>query len=117
MIKKRGCNMKVNEMGEEKEEESGSNVLDISTLDVYPILGFFLNILNVKAWQYMGLRVDPKTQKIQKDLKKAILTIDCVAFIIDKLAPQLEDDERNKLRSLLTDLQINYVSQQKATEQ
>ena len=111
------CIMKVNEMGKESEKENGSNVFDISTLDVYPILGFFLNILNVKAWQYMGLRVDPKTQKIQKDLKKAILTIDCVAFIIDKLAPQLEDDERNKLRALLTDLQINYVSQQKATEQ
>ena len=42
--------MKVNEMGEdemreEREKETGSNVLDISTLDVYPILGFFLNIL------------------------------------------------------------------------
>lgn len=108
--------MKVNEM-EESEKETGSNVLDISALDVYPILGFFLNILNVKAWQYMGLRVDPKTQKIQKDFKKAILTIDCVAFIIDKLAPQLEDVERNKLRSLLTDLQINYVRQKKAAEQ
>jgi len=109
--------MKVNDMGGENEKETGSNILDISTLDVYPILGFFLNILNVKAWQYMGLRVDPKTQKIKKDFKKAILTIDCVAFIIDKLAPQLEDAERNKLRSLLTDLQINYVRQVKAAEQ
>lgn len=104
-------------MGEEHEKDPGSNVLDISTLDIYPILGFFLNILNVKAWQYMGLRVDPNTQKIQKDLQKAILTIDCVAFIIDKLAPQLEEDERNKLRALLTDLQINYVRQQKTDEQ
>jgi hypothetical protein len=60
--------------------------------------------------------VDPQTQKIQKDFKKAILTIDCVAFIIDKLAPQLGDDERTKLRALLTDLQINYVRQQKAAE-
>ena len=102
---------------EHDNEKNDANVLDISALDVYPILGFFLNILNVKAWQYMGLRVDPKTQKIQKDFKKAILTIDCVAFIIDKLAPQVEDDERTKLRSLLTDLQINYVRQQKATEQ
>ncbi len=109
--------MKVNDMREENEKETGSNILDISTFDVYPILGFFLNILNVKAWQYMGLRVDPKTQKIKKDFKKAILTIDCVAFIIDKLAPQLEDAERNKLRSLLTDLQINYVRQVKAAEQ
>jgi hypothetical protein len=104
-------------MAEESEKENGTNILDISALDVYPILGFFLNVLNVKAWQYMGLRVDPQTQKIQKDFKKAILTIDCVAFIIDKLAPQLEDDERTKLRSLLTDLQINYVRQQKAAEQ
>ena len=110
------CIMKVNKMEEENEKETGSNALDISTLDVYPILGFFLNILNVKAWQYMGLRVDTKTQKIQKDFKKAILTIDCVAFIIDKLAPQLDDDERNKLRALLTDLQINYVRQRKAAE-
>ena len=69
-------------MGEESEKENGTNILDISALDVYPILGFFLNILNVKAWQYMGLRVDPQTQKIQKDFKKAILTIDCVPFII-----------------------------------
>ncbi len=109
--------MKVNEMGEENEKETGSKGLDISSLDVYPILMFFLNILNVKAWQYMGLRVDPKTQKIQKDFKKAIITIDCVAFITDKLTPQLEDNERDKLRSLLTDLQINYVRQKKAAEQ
>ncbi|MCK5626273.1 DUF1844 domain-containing protein [Candidatus Bathyarchaeota archaeon] len=103
-------------MGEEGEKKMGQGPVDISALDIYPILGFFVSILSAKAWQYMGLRVDPKTQTIKKDFKKAILTIDCVAFIIDKLAPQLEDEERNKLRSLLTDLQINYVSQQKSSE-
>ena len=102
-------------MGEEGEKKMGQGPVDISALDIYPILGFFVSILSAKAWQYMGLRVDPKTQKINKDLDKATITIDCVAFLIDKLAHELEDDERQRFMALLTDLQINFIRQQETS--
>jgi len=104
-------------MSEEGEKERVPSPVDISVLDIYPILGFFISILSVKAWQYMGLRVDQKTQKIDKDFDKATLTIDCISFLIDKLVPELGNDERNKLKALLTDLQINYIRQQETTQQ
>lgn len=103
-------------MGEEVEKEKGPSLVDVSALDIYPILGFFINILSAKAWQYMGLQVDPKTKKILKDFDKATLTIDCIAFLIDKLTPELGEDDGKRLKTLLTDLQINYVRQRKAIQ-
>ena len=104
-------------MSEERDEEKRPSIVDISALDIYPILGFFISILGSKTWQYIGLQVDPRTQKIEKDFDKATLTIDCMAYLIDKLAPKLEDVEREKLQALLTDLQINYVRQSETAKE
>ena len=97
------------------EEEVNGNkkpgMVDISSIDIYPILGLFIDLLSTKAWQYIGLRIKPATKKIEKDLSKASITIDCIEFLIEKLESQLNGTERGKLRSLLTDLQINFVRQ------
>ena len=99
---------------EDKEKET--SMVDISAIDIYPLIGLFINILNTQAWQYMGLRINPATKKIEKDLAKAIVAIDIIAYLIDKLEIQLDDEERTRLRSLLSDLQINFIRQQKPSE-
>jgi UTP-glucose-1-phosphate uridylyltransferase len=76
----------------------------------------FINILNTQAWQYMGLRINPATKKIEKDMEKAIVAIDIIAYLIDNLEKKLSEEERTGLRSLLSDLQINFVRQQKPSE-
>lgn len=83
--------------------------LDISSLDIYSLLEIFINILSAQAWQYMGLRVKPGTDKVEMDFKRASIAIDCIAFLIDKLELQLPDSERDGLRHMLTDLQINFT--------
>jgi hypothetical protein len=96
----------------ERDHEHEHEAVDIASIDIFPLLGIFINILSEQAWQFMGLRVRPATQKIEKDLDRARTAIDCVAFMIDKIEPQLSDVEKLKMRGLLTDLQINFIRQQ-----
>ena len=103
-------------MSDEVKEKEPPSMVDISAIDIYPLIGLFINILNTQAWQYMGLRINPATKKIEKDLAKAIVAIDIIAYLIDKLESQLNDEERTRLRSLLSDLQINFIRQQKPSD-
>ena len=93
-------------MSKENDEEK-TQVLDITTLDTYDLLGFFISILSDQAWQHMGLRVKAGTDKIERDLERARVAIDCISFLVDKLESRLE--ERDAMRRLLADLQINFA--------
>ncbi len=94
-------------MAEEKEEETTTP--DITSLDTYVLLGLFINILSAQAWQHMGLRLKPGANSVEKDLKRASTAIDCIAFLINKLEPEIPENETRQLRNLLTDLQVNFV--------
>ena len=85
--------------------------LDLTALDLDQLLGLFIGILSAKAWQYMGLRLSPGKEEAEKDLVKAAAAIDCISTMVDKLAPRLPEEELAGLRSLVTDLQINYARQ------
>ncbi len=98
----------MSEEGKEKPE-----IFDITQFDTYNLLTIFINILLEKAWQHMGLRVVSGTDKIEQDFERAQTAIDCIAFLIDRLEPHLTEDERSKLKSILSDLQINFVRLQK----
>ena len=91
------------------EEEKKPVVFDVASLDTYVLLRLFINVLGVKAWQNMGLRVKPGTDEVEKDMVCAKTAIDCIAFLIDRLDPHIQEDERISLRNLLADLQINFV--------
>lgn len=103
-------------MSDEEKEKETPSMVDISAIDIYSLIGLFINILNTQAWQYMGLRINPSTKKIEKDMAKAIVAIDIIAYLIDKLEIQLNEEERARLRSLISDLQINFIRQQKPSE-
>ena len=104
-------------MEEHDADEKKPGVVDISALDIHAILSFVIGILSTKAWQYIGLQVDPTTQEIAQDFDKAKLAIDCVSFLIEKLAPALGADERDRLKAFLVDLQLNYVKQREKIQQ
>lgn len=91
--------------------EQRAGLVDISALDVYLLLQFFITLLSEKAWRYIGLRVDPRTNETETDFERAHVAIDCIIAIVDKLEPKLTADEKNRLRNLITDLQINYARQ------
>jgi len=87
------------------------NPVDISSLDIYKLVELFIMLLSEKAWLYIGLRVDPATNKINKDFAKAHVAIDCIISLVDKIESNLDKAEAESLRRLITDLQLNYAEQ------
>jgi hypothetical protein len=102
--------MASSESGEK--EEKAPEPLDVTSLDVYQLLELFIGILSEQTWQYIGLRVRSSSQKVEKDMPRAKVAIDCISYMIERLEPQTSDAEKNRLRALLADLQINFVRQQ-----
>jgi len=96
---------------EKMDQESGP--VDISLLDIYQLLEVFVVLLSEQAWRGIGLHIDPRTNRIAKDLVKAHDAIDCIIFLVDKMEPHLPDAEKERLRNLITDLQLNYAEQLK----
>ena len=93
------------------DDKERSATLDLTAVELDDLLGLFIGILSEKAWQYMGIRLTPGKNESKKDMTKAQSAIDCVAFLTEKIAPSLSSDEVRKLRSMVTDLQLNYVKQ------
>jgi hypothetical protein len=94
---------------EHNKENEKPLAFDITSLDTYVLLALFVNILSSQAWEHMGLRVKPGTDKVERDLERAKTAIDCIAFLIDKLDDHIQGSEKKRLKNLLTDLQINFV--------
>ena len=55
--------------------------------------------------------MDPRTDEVETDFERAHVAIDCIISLVDKMEPQLTGDDQNRLRNLITDLQINYARQ------
>jgi hypothetical protein len=94
---------------EPPEDNETPPAMDVTSLDTYVLLALFINILASQAWQHMGLRVKPGADTVEQDLERARTAIDCIAFLVEKLAGHVQDSEAKGLRSLLADLQINFV--------
>jgi hypothetical protein len=80
-------------------------------LQVGDLVRVFIGELSARAWVHMGLIVDPATKLLARDLAQARLAIDCVAGLVEQLAPVMDKDERDGLERLLADLRLNYVRQ------
>jgi len=79
--------------------------------DVYSVLALFLSELRNLAWLRMGLVANPATGQIERDLAQARVAIDTVEFLASKLDTVVSAEERPALKSLVQDLQINFVEQ------
>ncbi len=91
------------------EEFSQDNALP----DVYAFLAMFLGELRNLAWFRMGLVANPGTGQIERDLSQAKVAIDTVAFLASQIESVVPAEERLPLRALVSDLQINFVEQNK----
>jgi len=94
---------------QENAENRPPEMVDIVSLDTYSLLGIFAGLLAEKAWQTMGLRTKPGTDKVETDFDQAHVAIDTVSFFAEKLRPRLPDDEKRRLEGLVADLKLNYV--------
>ena len=97
----------------EDKSDSSQEAIDLTTFDLDQLIGLFISLLSVKAWQYMGIQLTPGKEEVDKDLVKASTAIDCVSFLFEKIAPNLPQEDAGKLRAIVADLQINYARQAK----
>ena len=98
------------------ENEAGDAVAPDST---HQIALYALGLLQMNAFQQLGLISDPATGKANRDLGQARVAIDCVsalAAILDGPDSALEPKLRQDVRRVLTDLRLNYVTQTKMAE-
>ena len=86
-----------------------SEMVDVRSLDTYSLLGMFVGLLTEKAWQTMGLRTKPGTEKIEVDFDEARVAIDTTAFLAEKIQPCLPEIEKRRLEGVVADLKLNYV--------
>jgi hypothetical protein len=98
-------------MDEDERGEEQPQLVDLTALDLDPLLSLFINILAAKAWQYMGIRLAPGKEDAEKDLVKAAAAIDCVSSLSNTLTKSLPEAEASRLRAMVADLQINYAKQ------
>jgi hypothetical protein len=95
--------------GKDAEETRQPEMVDIASLDVYSLLGLFVGIVAEKAWQTLGLRTKPGTDKVETDFDQARVAIDTVGFFAEKLRLRMSEDEKRRLEGLVADLKLNYV--------
>jgi DNA replication initiation complex subunit (GINS family) len=61
------------------------------------------------AWQQLGKRMNPITQKMEKDLEQASLSIDMLDMLLAKTQGNLSDEEKRFLEQIIGDLKLNYI--------
>ena len=105
-IKEKKAKEKVKE--EEKKQGEGFKEPDLPVLFVW-----FISMLSGKAWEYLGLIMNPETKEINKDLKKAKIAIDTVAFLYDQIKDDLNPEDFKRIENLLANLRMNYVEKLK----
>lgn len=102
---------KEEEVKEEEKEKKETTPEEIAT--IRDVLLWFIDILVGNTYVWLGLVKHPQTQQLHKDLKQAKISIDCIEFFLNRLEDFLSELEKRELKSILADLQINFVNQSK----
>lgn len=96
------------EVKEEEKQKESLKEPDLPTLFVW-----FISMLSGKAWEYLGLIMNPETKKINQDLKEAKIAIDTVAFLFDQIKDTLTKEDFKRIENLVANLRMNYVEKLK----
>ena len=101
------------ETKEEVKEEEKKKEEHLKEPDLPVLFVWFISMLSGKAWEYLGLIMNPDTKEINKDLKKAKIAIDTVAFLYDQIKDVLNTEDFKRIENLLANLRMNYVEKLK----
>jgi hypothetical protein len=69
------------------------------------------------AMQHMGKIKNPMTDKIERDIEQAKISIDMLEMIQKKTDGNLTEYERKLLKSVLQELRLNYVYERDKKEE
>ena len=69
------------------------------------------------AMQQMGKLKNPISDKIEKDLQQAQLSIDILDMLEQKTKGNLSDEESKLIKGILQELKLNYVDEKSKEQQ
>lgn len=72
--------------------------------------------LSSQAWMQMGKIKNPMTDKVERDLDGASMSIDMITMMKAKTEGNLSEEENNFLEQTLRDLQMNFVTEKNKPE-
>ncbi len=67
--------------------------------------------LATAAWSQLGKIPHPHTQKIEKDLDQAKISIDFLSMLLEKTKGNLKPKENELLSNTVSDLQLNFADE------
>lgn len=91
-----------------KAAEAEKNAARKSLLPRVDFSSFILSIYSSGLVQ-LGKVADPSTGEIKKDLMVAKYTVDMMAMLAEKTKGNLNKDEENLMRALLSEIRLAYV--------
>lgn len=99
----------------ENNETNGENNQKLypHQLPLTTLLSWFISILNGKAWEYLGLMMNPETREINQDLRKAKISIDSISFLYEQIKGELEKEEKVQMENHIANLHMNFVEKTK----
>jgi hypothetical protein len=71
----------------------------------------------MQTWMSMGKIKNPVTDKVEKDLNAAQMTIDIIDMIKEKTKNNLSEQESKFIEQVLADLKLNYVHESSRPEE
>ncbi|MES1227563.1 MAG: DUF1844 domain-containing protein, partial [Armatimonadota bacterium] len=86
-------------------------------IDANMVIPELIQVLADLAWQKLGLRADPVIGTTQRDLEQARLCIDGVAALAGVVDSKLDPADQREMRTLVTNLRMNFVQQQEMASQ
>ncbi|MBW3622165.1 MAG: DUF1844 domain-containing protein [Armatimonadetes bacterium] len=79
--------------------------------DLPMLLASMAAMLEEQSWRHLGLVANPVTGKVEKDLQKARIAIDIVAYVTSQVSPLMGEAQRRDLQNRVATLQMNFVEQ------
>lgn len=67
--------------------------------------------LATAAWSQLGKIPHPMTNKIEKDMEQAKVSIDFLRMLLEKTEGNLKPKEQELLQNTVTDLELNYADE------
>jgi hypothetical protein len=76
-----------------------------------PLFYSLIYTFQMQAMMQMGKLKNPLTEKVDRDLDAARMSIDMIEMLKEKTKSNVSDDESRFLTQVLSDLRLNYVEE------
>jgi len=101
----------MNEQRREEEKRPGDEQRSGESMSAKDLFLGLIHSFQAAAMQQMGKVPDPYTQKIERDLPQAKLSIDVLEMLQARTSGNLVGEEARFLQHVLTELRLNYVAE------